>query len=225
MTRTFTHRAVNLNYENLLCETTENGRNYVTPHGKKYPSITTVLSVLSREKILEWRKRVGEEQANQISRVAAQRGTSVHTLVEKYLNNEPMDHTAMPNAKAAFQSLQPILDRYIGTIFIQEAPLYSDHLQVAGRCDLVAEFDGKISIVDIKTSKRTKDASEISSYFMQEAAYAIMFEERTGIPVTNLVTVMSVDFSNPIIFREKRDNWTKSLRETITRYQSEQIHT
>jgi hypothetical protein len=221
----FIHQRVDIGYADLPCETGEKGRNYVTPQGKKYPSITTVLSILSRQKILEWRKRVGEEEANAISRAAAGRGTSVHTLVEKYLNNEPMDESAMPNAKAAFRSLQPILDAHVGKIFIQEAPLYSDHLQVAGRCDLVAEFDGKISIVDIKTSKRAKDASEISSYFMQEAAYAIMFEERTGIPVTNLVTVMSVDFADPIIFREKRDNWTKSLRETIARYQSEQIHT
>lgn len=222
----FVHNKVDIGYADLRCETGENGRKYVTPDGKQYPSITTVLSILSKQHILEWRKRVGEEAANQISRVAAVRGTSVHTLVEKYLDNEEIDMDAqMPNAKAAFLSIRPILDARIGTIFLQEAPLYSDHLEVAGRCDLVAEFDGEISIVDIKTSKRPKGASEISSYFMQEAAYAIMFEERTSIPITNLVTIMSVDFLPPIVFREKRDNWTKSLRHTIDRYKSEQIHT
>jgi len=119
----FIHQRVDIGYADLPCETGEKGRNYVTPQGKKYPSITTVLSILSRQKIMEWRKRVGEEEANAISRAAAGRGTSVHTLVEKYLNNEPIDESAMPNAKAAFRSLQPILDAHVGKIFIQEAPL------------------------------------------------------------------------------------------------------
>ena len=216
----FQHKNVDLGYSILETENSaELGRRYCTPDGKRYPSITTVLSILSKDSILEWRARVGNEEANRVSRVAAGRGTSVHSIVEDYLNNKEIDlKKRMPNASAAFRSIRPILDQHIGQIFMQECPLYSDHLQVAGRCDLVAEFDGKLAIVDIKTSSRPKSRDDVHAYFMQEAAYAIMFEERTGIPVNSLVTIMSVDFSEPIVFREKRDNWTKVLRETIDQY-------
>jgi hypothetical protein len=222
---TFRHRNIDLGYETLETETTPgSGRCYCTPAGKKYPSITTVLSILSKDSIKEWRARVGNEEANRVSRVAAGRGTSVHSLVEDYLNNKELDlKTKMPNAAASFRSIQPVLDGRIGEIYAQECALYSDHLRVAGRCDLVAEFDGKLSIVDIKTSSRVKTADDVHSYFMQEAAYAIMFEERTGIPVNRLVTVMSVDFGEVIVFKEKRDSWTKVLIETINQYYNQQL--
>jgi genome maintenance exonuclease 1 len=124
----------------------------------------------------------------------------------------------MPNASAAFKSICGILENRVNNIRLQEKPLYSDHLGVAGRVDLVAEFDGKLAIIDIKTSSRVKTAEDIESYFMQEAAYAIMFEERTGIPVSRLVTIMTVDFHEALIFNEHRDNWTQKLLETIKEY-------
>jgi genome maintenance exonuclease 1 len=212
----FNHVPVDLGYDTILCENAKTGRTYVTPQGNRYPSITSVLGILSEDKIREWRAAVGAEEANRVSRVAASRGTSVHSLVEDYLDNKEIDlKHAMPNAAAAFRSIQPILDASVTDIRIQEAPLYSDHLCVAGRCDLIAKFDGVLSVVDIKTSGRVKTAEDIPNYFMQEAAYAIMFEERTRIPIVNLVTVMAVDFSKPIVFKEHRDNWTTTLLETI----------
>ena len=108
-------------------------------------------------------------------------------------------------------------------IILQEAQLYSDHLQVAGRVDLIAEFDGKLSILDVKTSTRVKTKDDIHHYFMQEAAYAIMFEERTGIPITQLVTLMTVDFAPPIVFKEHRDNWTAKLWETIKEHRRQKM--
>ena len=221
----FQHKNVDLGYSDLPTESSpETGRRYCTPTGERYPSITTVLSILSKDSILEWRARVGNEEANRVSRVAAGRGTSVHSIVEDYLNNKELDlQKRMPNASAAFRSIRPILDQGIGEIYMQESPLYSDHLRVAGRCDLVAEFNGKLSVVDIKTSSRPKSRDDVHAYFMQEAAYAIMFEERTGIPVNRLVTIMSVDFSEPIVFVEKRDAWTKVLLETIERYYNQNI--
>lgn len=212
----FVHKKVELGYDGLICENAKTGRTYLTPQGKRYPSITSVLGILSENDIREWRQRVGKAEADRVSRVAASRGTSVHSLVEDYLDNKDIDlKKSMPNAAAAFRSIQPILDSRLANIYVQEAQLYSDHLQVAGRCDLVAEFDGVISIVDIKTSSRVKTADDIHNYFMQESAYAIMFEERTGIPIVNLVTIMAVDFAEPIVFKEHRDNWTKPLLETI----------
>ena len=156
--------------------------------------------------------------------VAAGRGGSAHTLLEKFLNNEPLDKNDwMPNAWASFNSVRPIFESGVSEIYLQEKPLYSDYLKTAGRVDLVARFDGVRSIVDFKTSSRVKGKEDIESYFLQAAAYAIMFEERTGLPVVNLVIVMAVDFGKPIVFKEHRDNWTKKLLETISEYQKRKL--
>jgi genome maintenance exonuclease 1 len=216
----FIHEPVELKYGDLVCETLPTGRTYLTPEKRKYPSITTVLAINNEDHIREWRARVGEEEANRVSRVAAKRGDTAHTIVERFIKNQEVKpETYMPNAWASFKAIRPVLEKRLGKIFLQEKPLYSDHLGVAGRVDLIPEWDGKRSIVDIKTSSRVKTKEDISNYFMQEAAYAIMFEERTGLPVTQLVTVMAVDFMpEPLIFIEHRDNWTKQLLETISEY-------
>ena len=119
--------------------------------------------------------------------------------------------------------VKDILSERIGKVYGQELPLYSDHLRVAGRVDCVAEFDGVLSIIDFKTSRKTKRKSWCESYFCQEAAYAIMWEERTGMPITQLVTIIAVDDLNQQgpgsqVFIEKRDNWVPKLRETIDVY-------
>ena len=99
--------------------------------------------------------------------------------------------------------------------------MYSNHLGVAGRVDCVADFDGKRSIIDFKTSMKTKKLDWIKNYFMQESAYAIMWEERTGQPITQLVTIISVDNADPQVFVEHRDNWVRPLRDTIKQYEEE----
>ena len=150
----FEHSVVDLGYEDLSTTQIDGKRHYVTPD-KNYPSITTVLSVLSEKSINAWKKRIGEEAANKISYRASTRGTAVHELIEKYVNNDP-NYLAgyMPNIVGNFLTVKDILDERIGTVFGQELPLYSDHLGVAGRVDCVAEFDGKISIIDYKTRDR-----------------------------------------------------------------------
>lgn len=202
--------------------TTEEGRVYKTPEGVDLPSITTVLSILSRDSIEAWKKKVGVEEANKISHRAATRGTAVHEIIEKYLDNkEDYRDGYTPDIIESFIALKPILDGKIGRIYAQEAPLYSNHLGVAGRVDCVAEFDGKLSIIDFKTSRKTKRKNYIQNYFMQEAAYAIMWEERTRMPITQLVTIIAVDQSEPQVFIEHRDNWVRPLRDTIEKYNEE----
>ena len=202
--------------------TTEKGRQYRTPEGINLPSITTVLSILSRESIAKWRARVGHEEANRISHRASSRGTRVHEIVEKYINNEEnFKDGYTPDIVSSFTDLKPILDARIGRVYAQEAPLYSNHLGVAGRVDCVADFDGKLSIIDFKTSMRPKRYDYVTNYFMQETAYAIMWEERTGLPITQLVTIISVDNNDPQVFVEHRDNWVRPLRETIAQYNAE----
>ena len=221
--RKFNHTPLDLGYEDLLAETKSTGRTYVDPEGNRYPSITTVLSILSRDSIAKWRKRVGEEEANRVSHRASTRGTYVHDIVEKYLDNENIDPTKYPlDVIQSWMNLMPILDERIGDIFIQEAPLYSKHLGVAGRVDCIGYFDGVPSIIDFKTSKRPKKREWVTSYFAQEAAYAIMWEERTGMPIVQLVTIISVDNNEPQVFIEHRDNWVRPLQETIKQYKDEQ---
>lgn len=183
---------------------TENGRLYQTPSGRAYPSVTSVLSILGKREIMEWRKRVGEEEANRISGRATRRGTVVHSLCESYLLNEEVEPG--PFDLDTFRSLQPLLDR-INNIHCLETQLYSNYLQVAGTVDCIAEFDGKMSVIDFKTSTRVKSRDDIHGYFMQTAAYAVMFEELTKIPVGRLVVLMAVDNEDSLVFIEKRDNW------------------
>lgn len=218
----FEHVPVKLLEMNTVTESS--GRHYQTPEGASLPSITTVLSILSRDSIAAWRKRVGNEEANRISHRASSRGTRVHEIVEKYINNEEnFKDGYTPDIISSFSDLKPILDTRIGRVYAQEAPLYSTHLGVAGRVDCVAEFDGRISIIDFKTSMKPKRVDWIKNYFMQESAYAIMWEERTGQPITQLVTIISVDNHEPQIFIEHRDNWVRPLRETIQQYNDEQV--
>ena len=214
----FLHEDVDLGYYDLEAVTTDKGRHYEDPDGNKYPSITTVLSILSEEAIQAWRARVGEEEANRISTQASTRGTKVHNIIEEYLKNNP-DYLKdeLPHNIQTFKDVQPILDECVTKIYRQEAPLYSKHLGVAGRVDLVGQWKGIDSIIDWKTSRKFKKKEWISSYFMQCAAYAIMWEERTGQPMKQLVVCIAGDMG-PQIFVEDRDNWTKELINTINEY-------
>ena len=215
----FNHKTVEL--KEMESVTTDSGRKYKTPEGIDYPSITTVLSILSRDSIAAWRKRVGEAEANKISTRASGRGTRVHEIMEKYINNqEDYRNGYTPDIIQSFIDIRHILDNRIGTVYAMEAPLYSDHLG-KNKVDCVAEFDGKLSIIDFKTSMKPKRIEWIKNYFMQESAYAIMWEERTGMPIVQLVTIISVDNSEPQVFIEHRDNWVRPLRETIAQYKEE----
>ena len=213
----FIHEEIDLGYMDLDSVTSKRGRRYIDPTGAEYPSVTTVLSILSEDAIARWRKRVGDDEANRIGHRASTRGTAVHSIVEGYLKNEDTS-TYLPHIKQSLQNLRPILDKAIGRIFGLEVALYSRYLGLAGRCDCIAEFDGVPSIVDFKTSKRVKKKENISNYFAQASAYAIMFEERTGMPIPNTVIVMDVDDSEPLIFKEHRDNYIDLLLDTKKEY-------
>ena len=219
----FEHIGVDLGYEDLEAITTEKGRRYVMKDGSHYPSITTVLSILSEDGIAAWRKRVGDEEADKISYRASTRGTAVHEIIEKYIDNkEDYRDGYMPNVVSDFFSIKPILDSRIGKVYAQEVPLYSDYLGVAGRVDCIAEFDGKLSVIDFKTSRRFKSHSHVTNYFQQEAFYAIAWEERTGIPITQLVTLIVVDDGSTQVFVEHRDDWAGELQNTIEKYNERQ---
>ena len=197
------------------------GRKYYTETGAAYPSVTTVLGVLSRDSIKAWRKRVGNEEANKISGQAATRGTKIHLLCEKVLDNEEIDTSKLSLLDLEiWNEFKPLLNR-INNIHAQEIALYSDHLRLAGRVDCIAEFDGKLSIIDFKTSKKPKKKEWIENYFAQAAAYSIMYEERTGIPINRSVIMIAVEGDDPQIFIEKRDNFVPLLLKARDIWESE----
>lgn len=193
------------------------GRKYETPTGKAYPSVTTVLGRLKAQAIQEWRNRVGEEEANKVMTKAARRGTNVHSMCEMYLKNDYQPMRYMPADVETFNTMRPYLNK-INNIHLLEGRLYSDHLQLAGTVDCIAEYEGKLSVIDFKTSLKPKKREWIDNYFMQESAYAIMYEERTGRPITQLVTIIAVDDHEPQVFVEHRDTWAKPLLTAITDY-------
>jgi genome maintenance exonuclease 1 len=202
-----------LDYD-LKAVTTDDGRVYETPTGEKYPSITTVLSSYNKKAIFEWRERVGAEEANRIARKASSRGTKLHTVCEKYLLNESDGlkfKTMMPDTKELFLQLKPHIDENVGRVFGIEQALFSHRLKIAGRCDCIAEWNGQLSIVDYKTASREKSEDGILNYFMQCTAYAEMFEERTGLPVNQVVVAIAVENEQPQIFVREKQNYIKPL--------------
>ena len=202
----------------LKTENIDGKRHYITPDGNRYVSITTLLSNLSKAGIQKWRNRVGEEEANRISTKASRQGTGVHSICESYIKNEDgfLDGR-MPNEVEMFQSIESLLD-CIDDVHCVEGALYSDELKLAGRTDLIAEFDNQLAVIDYKTSRKIKTWEMCHSYFMQGAFYAMAYEERTGIPINNIVIIMAVENEKPLLFRETKDRWIEPLNQVRHKY-------
>ena len=217
----FNHITLEDRLPELEVETAPTGRTYKTPDGKKYPSVTTVLGEESKAGILAWRKRVGEEEANKISFQASSRGTSVHTLAENYINNDPeWSKGAMPTSIYAFNQIKSILDERMNNIYAQEVPLYSDKLEVAGRVDLIAEWDKDLAIIDFKTARKPKKEEWIQGYFMQCAFYAAAFYERTGVAIKKSVILVTVDHNEPQVFITKPYDYLGSFIKVRQKYRN-----
>lgn len=190
---------------------TDKGRFYTTPDGT-FPSVTTILSNYGDNSWLqEWRDRVGEREADKISRQARVRGTAVHTIAEKYIRGEDYRKGQMPNNIISFNSIKGFIDENLGLVAGLEIPLWSKRLKVAGRSDCIGKWKGIWSVIDFKTSRREKNRDDIHGYFLQESAYAQMFEELTGKKVPQLVTLMMVDDGQSQMFVEKTDDWAEEF--------------
>ena len=204
--------------QDLQTENINGKRHYVTPNGNRYVSITTLLSNLSKAGIQKWRERVGEVEANKISTKASRQGTRVHSICESYIKNEyGFLDGRMPNEIDMFSSIQSLLD-CIDNIHCVEGALYSDELKLAGRTDLIAEFNNELAVIDYKTSRKIKTWDMCHAYFMQGAFYAHAYEERTGIPINNITIIMAVENEKPLLFKETKDRWIEPLKSVIYKY-------
>ena len=212
-------------FPKLIQENVNGSRCYITPTGEKYPSVTTVIADHGKEAILEWRKKVGEEHANKVSRAATSRGTDVHRALEMYLNNEDLSElTMMPNVKSLFHRMKKELNEKVNNIHCSEDKLYSHSLRLAGTVDCVAEYKGVLSVIDFKTSVRLKKKENIGGYFMQGAAYATMFNEMTNSNIDQIVILIGVDtadFCQTLIVKgEELLSSKKELQKYIDAYWS-----
>lgn len=187
--------------QELKREVIDGKRYYVTPQGKKFPSVTTVLSSLTKEGINKWRKTVGEEEANKISVSAAKRGTKLHKVMEDYVNNsDNFLENATPTTKMLFSQLRPFVDEKCTEILGIEFSLFSNVLMTAGQCDLICDIEKEITVVDYKTSTRPKKEEWIKNYFLQSTCYAMMIEEQYKIEVPKIAIVIAVEEDHPQIF-------------------------
>ena len=206
------------NFPNLKAKTTAQGRRYFV-EGNAYPSVTTVIGEMKKKSIMEWRRKVGEEEANAISKRATTRGNKCHKLAEDYLSNKPLDrYRDDVLSLGLFHQIRPYIDK-INNIHALEESLYSHTLKLAGRVDCIAEYDNELAIIDFKTSSKLKREEWIRDYFSQETAYAIMFQELTGLKVKQLVTIIAVETGTPQVFVKKDIlTYVPKLKEYIDYY-------
>ena len=206
------------NFPKLKATTTIQGRRYRVGDSL-YPSVTTVIGHSKKQAILEWRNKVGEEEANKISKRASTRGNKCHKLCELYLSNEDIrKYKDDVLSMGLFYQIKPHLDS-INNIHAIEAPLHSKLLKLAGRVDCIAEYNGELAIIDFKTSTKTKREEWIHDYFAQETAYAIMFQELTNLQVKKLVTIIACETGEPQVFEiYDKFMYARKLKEYIDTY-------
>ena len=176
----------------------------------------------SKEKFSSWRARVGEEEANKITRKATSRGTDLHTLVEDYLHNRNLSDV-QPISEHLFKIAKPALNR-INNIYALEGSLYSQYLGVAGTVDCIAEFDGELSIIDFKTSKQPKPREWIDGYFVQCCAYACMLHELTGLSVKKFVIIMTCENGEVEVYEEyDKAKYIRLLTQYIKKFVNDKL--
>ena len=188
---------------------------------KYYPSVTSITSFKNAAFFKDWRKKIGEDEANRITARATQRGTAFHSIAEDYINGELDLEKYLENNPLSvrmFQSAKDTLNR-IDNIHCLESFLYSHYLGLAGRVDCIAEFDGELAVIDFKTSTKEKKEEYIENYFVQETAYAAMFLESTGIEVKKIVTLIATEEGSIQVFQKHNlDDYLQLLKSYIEEF-------
>ena len=217
----FKFKHIDVELPKLDRETIDGIRYYKIPEEEqllKLVSITSITSHFNKHIFEGWRKKVGEEEANRVTKQATSRGTDMHTLVEMYLKNSECASDILPISEFLFKILKSELDK-INNIYSLEGSLYSKQLGIAGTVDCIAEYNGELAIIDFKTSKKPKPREWIEHYFVQCAAYACMFYELTGIPVKKLVILMACENGECVVYEEyDKSKYIKLLTQYIRKF-------
>lgn len=187
-----------------------------------YPSVTSVISFINREKFAGWRARVGNEEANKITKHATTRGTKLHLVLEKFLQNEDiklLDEYQSPLIQYMFNFVKPHLEERLDNIYQQETPMFSNRLCLAGTVDLICEVDGELAIVDFKTSAKEKPEEWLEDYFVQLSAYWAMFSEKTGVVPKKLVVILVGENGDvQIVQRRNIMTYLETLKDYASRF-------
>jgi genome maintenance exonuclease 1 len=211
---------IDIELPKLERETIDGIRYYKVPDEEellRLVSITSVTSHFNREIFDNWRKKIGEDAAQKITKAATSRGTDLHSLVENYLYNKDLPPVA-PMADFLFKIAKAEFKR-INNIYALEGSLYSKQLGIAGTVDCIAEYDGELSIIDFKTSKKPKPREWIEHYFVQCMAYGCMLYELTGISVKKLVIIMACENGECVVYEERdKAKYIKLLTEYIRKF-------
>jgi len=214
----FTHKSTTIP---VVLQIEKDGlRYYQTPDGNLYPSITTVLSKTSDMSGLDaWREKVGNDIADKISIESQTHGTMTHQLCEDYLNNKQSEGNFSDISKNHFENLKPYLHK-MNNIRGTELPLYSDEFKIAGTCDCIAEYDGRLSIIDFKTSrgKLMEFYDKVQNYFMQATAYSLMWKERTGIGINQIVIIGSEEAGESVEFIKTPEDFKELLFDRLEKF-------
>jgi len=188
-------------------------RYYIDPEGNKYRSVTSFVGQFSsgKEDIKKWQEAVGKVESDKVLKAAGTRGTAIHLACENLLLNREWKDISM-FYKQDFLTMKKHLEEHVDKVFVLEHQMYSKKLGLAGTVDCIAEYDGKLCIIDFKTSSKLKYREQINSYFLQCAAYAIMVWERYGVKISELVILMVVEGgANIEVFKEPLTKWGKEL--------------
>ena len=216
---------VDLDLQPLEREHIDGVRYYKIPDEEeliKMVSITSVTSHFNKEIFVKWRKRVGNEEADKITKAATGRGTDMHTLTEHYLKNEELPKVR-PISDFLFKISKGHLNK-INNIYALEGPLYSKELGIAGTVDCIAEYDGELAIIDFKTSKKPKPRDWIEHYFVQCMAYGCMLYEMKGIPIKKLIIIMACENGECVIYEERdKAKYIKLLQQYITKFINDKL--
>jgi genome maintenance exonuclease 1 len=196
----------------------DQGRFYLAPSGNQYPSVTTVLGHGEKAWLAEWRESLGAEKADQEMHRAATRGSAVHLIIERHLQNHPSPTEGFIQDHIREYNSTKFALKHVNNIVLQESALFSDTLKLAGRVDCIAEYDGVLSIIDFKTSTTSKTHFMITDYYLQTTAYALMFEEMYGITINDIVIIMSVEKGLPLVFKQKIEDYIAPLCQRINTY-------
>ena len=192
------------------------GHRFYNINGTNYPSVTTVLGIRKTEQLKEWREKIGEKVANWEMGRAARRGKSFHTLVEQYIKGEtPSIRDVLP--LGLFKLLKPYIDQ-IDNIHLLEAIMYSKKLTIAGQVDCVAEYNGKLSVIDFKTANKERQEDWIENYFLQTTAYAHMYEETFGKPIEQIVILIASEDGTTQAFIKNKADYEEELGKSIQNF-------
>lgn len=189
-----------------------NDRIYITPEGEFYSVTTRLRKYFGSKALDEWKERIGEDEANQVSHQAKVRGIAVHKLAENYLlNNNNLNKGAMPTNLLLFNSIKKLLNDNIDTVYGCELPIYSSFLKCGGCTDVVARWGKYRSIIDFKTSKKIKKENWVEQYLLQTTAYSIMMEERYKMSFPQIIVIILVDHEEPQLFVRMREEYQDKI--------------